>query len=111
MAKNAPKSIDGIVSPSIIERSHGVQKAPLDAAEDGRRNGLTSSSKNIAKHEDVGGDDQGPWPAPVGCAISENPQNSGIFGFTRQEYDGHLMAALGPQADRLLSGSFPRKKT
>ena len=38
----------------------------------------------------------------VGCAISENPQNFGISRFTRQEYDGHLMAALGPMADRLL---------
>ena len=41
----------------------------------------------------------------VGCAISENPQSSETFGFTRQKSDGHRMAAFGPEADwRLLEG-------
>lgn len=34
----------------------------------------------------------------VGCAISENPQNSGIFEFIRQKSDGHRMVAIGPLA-------------
>ena len=47
----------------------------------------------------------------VGCAISENPQNSGILEFTRQEYDGHIMAAMGPFADCLLSVVHLEKRT
>lgn len=35
----------------------------------------------------------------VGCAISGNPLNTGVFGFTRPECNGHLMTVSGPFAD------------
>ena len=49
---------------------------------------------------------------PVGCAISGNPQNSGVFEFTRQQCDGHLMTASGPEVvSRLTEGKGQKAET
>lgn len=48
----------------------------------------------------------------VGCAISGNPQNSGVFEFTRQQCDGHLMTASGPEVvSRLTEGKGQKAET
>ena len=63
-AQEAPENMSATIDPSIDQRPHGAGEAPVDAAQDGGPDGL-SSSPNIARSGDVAGDDQEPSLDPL----------------------------------------------